>query len=153
MLRQTYNVPPTQHVEVEIHAANESAVATLTTFKGFMEKIARINAKLVHRRLDALDKGLQSAKHGSARAIVSSELEIVMPLGGLIDPRAEKTRIAKDIEKAQKEIGALEKKLGNADFVAKAPEEVVAEQQARLTEEKSKVERLIEALQTVESAQ
>jgi len=153
MLRQTYNVPPTQNVEVEIEARSESAIATLTTFKGFMEKIARINAKLVHRRLDALDKGLHSAQHGSARALVSSELEIVMPLGGLIDPAAEKTRIAKEIEKAQKEIGTLEKKLGNADFVAKAPEDVVAEQKARLAEEKSRAERLIEALKTVESAQ
>jgi len=153
MLRQTYNVPPTQNVDVEIEVGSEAAVATLTTFKGFMEKIARINAKLVHRRLDALEKGLQSAKHGVARAIVSSDLEIVMPLGGLIDPVAEKSRIAKEIEKAQKEIGTLEKKLGNADFVAKAPEDVVAEQKARLAEEKSRAERLMEALKTVEAAQ
>ncbi|MEO8553340.1 MAG: class I tRNA ligase family protein, partial [Kofleriaceae bacterium] len=151
MLRQTYNVPPTQHVPVEIHAS-EKAVATLTTFKGFMERIARINATVVHRRLDALEQGLQSAKHGSAKAVVSSELEIVMPLGGLIDPVAEKARIAKDIEKAKKEISVLEKKLGNADFVAKAPEEVVAEQKARLAEENSRLARLIDALRTIEGA-
>jgi len=90
---------------------------------------------------------------GTAKAIVSSTLEVVMPLGGLIDPVAEKARLAKEIEKAQKEIGTLEKKLGNADFVAKAPEDVVAEQKARLAEEKSRAERLIEALKTVESAQ
>src|SRR3569623_143974 len=101
MLRQTYNVPPTQNVDVEIEGGSEAAVATLTTFKGFMEKIARINAKLVHRRLDALEKGLQSAKHGVARTIVSTELEIEMPLGGLLDPVAEKSRIAKEIEEAQ----------------------------------------------------
>ena len=152
MLRQTYNVPPTQHVEVEIHASNEAAVATLTTFKGFMERIARINAKLVHRRLDALEAGLQSAKHGSAKAIVSSELEIVMPLGGLIDPVAEKSRLAKEIEKANKEISILDKKLGNADFVAKAPEEVVAEQKARRAEEQSRLARLVDALRTIEEA-
>jgi valyl-tRNA synthetase len=145
-------VPPTQHVEVEIHASNEAAVATLTTFKGFMERIARINAKLVHRRLDALEQGLQSAKHGSAKAIVSSELEIVMPLGGLIDPVAEKSRLAKEIEKVKKEISILEKKLGNADFVAKAPEEVVAEQKARLAEEQSRLDRLVDALRTIEEA-
>ena len=64
-----------------------------------------------------------------------------MPLGGLIDPVAEMARIAKEIDKANKEIATLEKKLGNADFVAQAPEEVVAEQQARLAEEQTRLER------------
>jgi valyl-tRNA synthetase len=83
---------------------------------------------------------------------VSSELEIVMPLGGLIDPVAEKSRLAKEIEKVKKEISILEKKLGNADFVAKAPEEVVAEQKARLAEEQSRLDRLVDALRTIEEA-
>ena len=74
-----------------------------------------------------------------------------MPLGGLIDPKAESARLDKDIEKANKEIAALEKKLGNADFVAKAAEDVVAENRARLAEEKTKLERLIDALATVKA--
>jgi len=151
MLRQTYNVPPTQRVEIEIQVGSEAAAKTLETFKGFMEKIARANAKIVHRRLDALEKGLTSAKHGSAKAIVNSELEIVMPLGGLIDPKAESARLDKDIEKANKEIASLERKLGTPDFLAKAAEDVVAENKARLAEEKIKLERLVDALATVKA--
>jgi valyl-tRNA synthetase len=83
---------------------------------------------------------------------VSSTLEVVMPLGGLIEPAAETARLAKDIEKTKKEIAVLDKKLGNADFVARAPEEVVAEQKARLTEEQTKLDRLIDALKTIEAA-
>jgi valyl-tRNA synthetase len=143
MLRQTYNVPPKQHVEVELRATDDAQRRTLETFKDFTQKIASVNAKIT-------SGGGNVA--GAAKAIVSSTLEVVMPLGGLIDPVAEKARLAKEIEKAQKEIGTLEKKLGNVDFVAKAPEEVVAEQKARLAEEKSKVERLFEAQKTVESA-
>nr|AYC79611.1 valine--tRNA ligase [uncultured bacterium] len=144
MLRQTYNVPPKQHVDVELRTTDDATRRTLETFKDFTQKIASVNATIA-------SGGGNVA--GAAKAIVSSTLEVVMPLGGLIDPTAEKARLAKEIEKAQKEIGTLEKKLGNADFVAKAPEDVVAEQKARLAEEKSRAERLMEALKTVESAQ
>jgi valyl-tRNA synthetase len=61
--------------------------------------------------------------------------EIVMPLAGLIDVAAEKARIGKDIAKADKEIATLEKKLANPQFIERAPEEVVAEQRARLADE------------------
>jgi valyl-tRNA synthetase len=151
MLRQTYNVPPTQRVEVELLVTSDAAVKTLNTFKEFMEKIARANAKIVHRRPDALDTSPQSAKHGVAKAIVSSEIELEMPLGGLIDPAAETARITKDIEKSKKEVAVVEKKLGNEAFVAKAPEEVVAEQRARLAEELARQDRLLEALKTIAS--
>src|SRR5262249_31987152 len=67
----------------------------------------------------------------------------------LIDVAAEKTRIAKDISKAEKEISTLERKLGNADFLAKAPEDVVSEQRARLAEEQSRRQRLADALATL----
>lgn len=72
-----------------------------------------------------------------------------MPLGGLIDPAAERTRISKDLAKAEKEISGLEKKLGNADFLARAPKEVVDEQNARLAEEQARRARLLEALETL----
>jgi valyl-tRNA synthetase len=73
----------------------------------------------------------------------------VMPLGGLIDIAAEKSRIAKDIAKADKEIAMLDKKLGNAEFLARAPEDVVAEQRGRLAEEQARRQRLADALATL----
>jgi valyl-tRNA synthetase len=92
------------------------------------------------------------APAGSAKAVVGAGVEIVMPLGGLIDVAAEKTRIAKDIGKADKEITTLERKLGNADFLAKAPDDVVIEQRARLAEEQSRRQRLADALATLHQA-
>jgi valyl-tRNA synthetase len=72
-----------------------------------------------------------------------------MPLGGLIDVPAEKARITKELGKADKEIAALDKKLGNADFLARAPEEVVAEIRARLADEQQRRRALAEALDTL----
>ena len=50
----------------------------------------------------------------------------------MIDIAAERERLGKAIDKLDKEAGGLRAKLGNADFVARAPEEVVDEQRSRL---------------------
>ena len=55
-----------------------------------------------------------------------------IPLAEVIDIAAERDRLAKALEKLGKEAGGLRAKLGNANFVARAPEEVVDEQRARL---------------------
>jgi valyl-tRNA synthetase len=90
-----------------------------------------------------------AAPHGAAKAMVGGAIELALQLGGLIDPATEKARISKDLGKAEKEISGLEKKLDNADFLARAPEDVVAEQRARLAEEKARKQRLLEALATL----
>jgi len=55
-----------------------------------------------------------------------------LPLGDIIDVAAEKARLEKSIGKLASELGGLEKKLANEKFTANAPEEVVAENRARL---------------------
>jgi valyl-tRNA synthetase len=144
MLRQTYNVPPKQHVDVELRATDDSQRRTLETFKDFTQKIASVNATIT--------SGGGSVA-GAAKAIVSSTLEVVMPLGGLIDPKAEKSRLAKEIEKSRKEISIIETKLAKPEFIARAPEDEVAKQRSRLVEEQTMLTRLTEALHTVEAAQ
>jgi valyl-tRNA synthetase len=58
-------------------------------------------------------------------------------MAGLIDPQAEVERLTKRIAKNESDIGKLEAKLGNANFVKNAPPDVVAADQARLAELKS----------------
>ncbi|HEY0250417.1 MAG TPA: hypothetical protein VGC41_02780, partial [Kofleriaceae bacterium] len=142
-LRQTYGVPLAQKVAVEIRVTDPAQQQVLETFSAFIQKIAKLDMKITQGG---------DIVPGSAREIINSTLEVIMPLGGLIDPAAEKTRLGKDIDKATKEIGGIEKKLGNADFLAKAPEEVVAEQKARLVEQKQMVEQLQAALVTLAEA-
>jgi len=143
MLRATYGVPPAQPIGVELHVASEAKRAIIEKHLSIMERAGKITAKLV--------TGGHGAT-GAAKALVGADVEIVMPLGGLIDVNAEKTRIAKDIGKTEKEIATIEKKLGNPDFIAKAAEEVVVENRARLVEEQGKRQRLIDALATLGAA-
>jgi valyl-tRNA synthetase len=55
-----------------------------------------------------------------------------LPLAGVVDLEAEKARLDREIAKVRLEIAKVEAKLGNDDFVARAPEDIIAEHQERL---------------------
>jgi valyl-tRNA synthetase len=61
---------------------------------------------------------------------------------GAIDVPAERARLQKDLAAARKEIAQAEGKLGNEQFMAKAPEQVVAKTRARLSQARTDVESL-----------
>jgi len=70
----------------------------------------------------------------AAAAAVVGSLRVLIPLAGLIDLSAEKTRLAKEIGKIESEIKKCEGKLGNANFVANAPAEVVTQERQRIVD-------------------
>ena len=57
---------------------------------------------------------------------------VALPLAGVVDLKAEKARLDREIAKVRLEIAKVEAKLGNDDFVSRAPEDVIAEHQDRL---------------------
>jgi valyl-tRNA synthetase len=67
-------------------------------------------------------------------AAVTDVGEIYMPLDGLIDMQAEKSRLDKEIAKVAQEVIKCEAKLGNSAFVDKAPTELVDREKSRLDE-------------------
>jgi len=69
-----------------------------------------------------------------------------LPLGDVIDVAAEKARLEKSMGKLAGELGGLEKKLANEKFIANAPEEVVAENRARLEQGGAEMAKLRAAL-------
>lgn len=76
--------------------------------------------------------------------------ELFLPLDGLVDLKAERERIGKEMEKIDREIAKSEAKLSNAGFVDRAPSEVVAQERGRLTGWQSKrkqLARMLAALQ------
>jgi len=66
--------------------------------------------------------------------IVLGDAVVGLPIADVIDLKAEKSRLGKDLTKLRDEIGKINAKLGNAAFMAKAPEHVVEEQQERRTD-------------------
>jgi valyl-tRNA synthetase len=67
---------------------------------------------------------------------VAGEAEVFVHLEGVVDLSAERSRLAKEIERADKEIAFLEGKLARPEFVERAPAEVVARERARLDEQR-----------------
>jgi len=74
-----------------------------------------------------------AAEPAAAAAVVGS-LRVLIPLAGLIDLGAEQARLAKEITRVEGEIKKCEGKLGNANFVANAPAEVVAQERQRIVD-------------------
>jgi valyl-tRNA synthetase len=146
MLKQTYGVSPAQSIAVELRVAGSGPRATVEHHLALVERAAKVTAAVSGAELATAPPA------DAAKAVVGAAVEIVMPLGGLIDVVAERKRIAKDLGKVDKEISTLENKLGNADFLAKAPEDVVAEQKLRLGEEQSRRQRLADALATLSAS-
>jgi valyl-tRNA synthetase len=142
MLKQTYGVSPAQPIAVELRIAGAMARGVIERHRSIIERAAKVSAVIAG---DAAGP----APPDAAKAVVGADIEIVMPLGGLIDVAAEQTRIAKDLARAEKEISALSRKLDNADFLARAPEDVVAEQKLRLADEQARRQRLVDALSTL----
>jgi valyl-tRNA synthetase len=77
---------------------------------------------------------MADAPPGRALAGVSGELQVLLPIDGLVDLDALKGRLSKDLAKAEKEIAGLQKRLDNPNFADKAPAQVVAECRANLAE-------------------
>ncbi|HTM21072.1 MAG TPA: class I tRNA ligase family protein, partial [Kofleriaceae bacterium] len=135
-LRSTYNVPPSWSVPVEVRAADGARREVLARTLSLIENAARVTVKL-----------METGPHipQSAKQVVGADVEVVVPLAGLVDIDAEKKRIEKEIGKVDKEIAGEERRLGNPDFVARAPAEVVDEVRARLEETRARRRRLAAA--------
>ena len=122
-VRSEMNVPAGAMVNLSVSDAAFKTAARLTSYETVIKRLARVETvNLAHAAL----KG--------AVQILVGEATVSMPLAGIIDLDAERARLAKESEKAAKEIDKIEAKLGNQQFMAKAPEDVVDEQRERLAE-------------------
>jgi valyl-tRNA synthetase len=70
-----------------------------------------------------------------------------LPLQGVIDLAAERTRLQKELDKVDADIRRVDAKLGNADFMARAPEEVVDGEREKREEAEARKGKIAEALE------
>ncbi len=84
---------------------------------------------------------------------VFQNIEVLVPLAGLIDPKNEAARLGREIAKAVKDVERLQKQLGNESFIARAPKETVDIARDDLKNAEAKVKKLEEALAIVAEAE
>ena len=71
---------------------------------------------------------------------------VVLPMAGMFDLEAERTRLHRQIEQAREEVRRLEQKLANEQFRTRAPAEIVQQEQERLTSGQRRLEGLEHSL-------
>ncbi|KMY66733.1 valyl-tRNA synthetase [Desulfocarbo indianensis] len=141
-IRGEMGISPGQEVEVIWAAGDEAAARLLTSHQDRVLALAK--AKSVRQA----SPGETPQKAASAPL---GAVTVYVPLAGLVDFSAEAQRLDKEIAKAEKDLAASQKKLGNQGFLAKAPQEVVDKEKAKASEAQSKLERLKENLARVKS--
>ena len=82
----------------------------------------------------------------ASASLAAEDITVELDVAGAVDVVAERRRMEKDLAAARSEAAQAERKLGNADFTAKAPAEVVAKTRQRLEAARSDVARLEQRL-------
>ena len=82
----------------------------------------------------------------NALALVG-DLRVMVPLAGLIDVDAERTRLTKELRRCEADLGRITGKLSNDNFVSKAPAEVVEKERQRAQELQTTLATLAEQMQ------
>ncbi|MGB6116928.1 MAG: valine--tRNA ligase [Mesorhizobium sp.] len=113
------------------------------------ERIDRHDAA-IKRLARAGEISFASEAPGSSAQLVLGGATFCLPLGDLIDLKVEGARLAKEIAKLGDEVGRIDKKLGNPQFVAKAAEEVVAAEREKREEFLATVAKLQVALSRIQ---
>ena len=135
-VRSEMNVPAGAQVPLSLVGADAAIKQRATDWGETIRRLARISEISF----------APAAPAGSAQMLVRG-LTVAMPLAGAIDISAEKARLSKEIGKLDGEAKKIEAKLGNADFLTRAKEEVVEENRERLEDARAKIAKMTVALE------
>jgi valyl-tRNA synthetase len=122
-VRSETNVPPGVQVPVVVSGASDVTKARLKAHDTVIRRLARAES-------------VEIVPHALAGAVqlVIGEMTVSLPIAGIVDLTAERQRLTKELERVGQEIAKVDAKLGNQQFMARAPEEIVEEQRERRAE-------------------
>jgi len=124
-IRAEMNIAPGKPLDVLLTKGKPEDAERLESNRHFLAKLAKLESATWLANPD--DAPLCATQ-------LVGDMEVLVPMADLIDKDAELKRLAKEIDKQDKLIGGIEKKLGNEGFIAKAPEAVVEKERGKLAE-------------------
>jgi valyl-tRNA synthetase len=135
-VRSEMNVPAGAQIPLVVISGSDAAVADRKTrWEATIKRLARLSD--IAFAAEPPPKSVQLSVRGTL---------VALPLEGVIDFAAERTRLVKEIAKHKSEAEKIESKLGNEDFLRRAPDDIVEEQRERLAAARSQLARLETAL-------
>ena len=121
-IRGEMNLNPGQMLPLILQGGTARDRAWLAETEPLLRRLAKVSTP------DWLTPG-DTAPAASVQMV--GDLKVMVPLAGIIDVAAERNRLGKELDKLHKETQRVEGKLGNANFLAKAPQAVVAKERER----------------------
>ena len=131
----------TAQIPLLLAGASAETKARAERWAEFLKRLARVSD------ISFADK----PPPGSVQLLVRGEIA-ALPLKGVIDLAAERARLEKEMQKAEADIKRVDAKLANADFIARAPEEVVDGEREKREEAEGRKAKILEALDRLKGA-
>jgi valyl-tRNA synthetase len=141
-VRAEMSIAPATAIPVVLSGASAETRARAGRWAEFVKRLARTGDITF----------ADAAPKGSVQLLIRGEVA-ALPLKGVIDFAVERTRLDKEMQKAEADIKRVDAKLGNPKFVANAPEEVVEEEREKRQEAESRRGKIVEAIERLSSAQ
>lgn len=132
-IRSEMNISPKKELPLLLQKGHAQDKERLERNKDFLKTLAKI---------ESFTWLLDEDTPPPAAIALVDELELLIPLAGLIDKDAELARLEKELGKLEKEMTKIQGKLGNESYIAKAPEHVVEKERESLKEVQEAVEKI-----------
>jgi valyl-tRNA synthetase len=139
-IRGEMDVPPSKEIAVILSCGSEESLRLMKHNEGAIIGLVRISDLAI---------GIDIEQPQDASIQVAGDVQIFVPLKGLVDVEAEEQRLLKEIGKIEKEIEQFSKKLESPAFVDRAPAEIVAKERQKLAEVNGKKQVLEESLDKI----
>jgi len=140
-VRAEMNITPATTIPLVLVTASAATQARAARWAEMMRRLARLSDISFAQR----------PPQGAVQLIVRGEVA-ALPLTGVIDFAAEKARLEKEMARVSSDIARIDAKLANADFVARAPEDVVEGEREKREEAEARRAKIDEALARLKGA-
>ncbi|MBV9468674.1 MAG: class I tRNA ligase family protein, partial [Abitibacteriaceae bacterium] len=140
-LRAEAKLPPSQKLTVTLIVLTENATRVLQENTGLITYLANLEAVSI--------VPADAPRPENALSTALPEVEIYLPLTGLIDVERESARLQKELDDKAKDLARVTAKLGNSQFTEKAPRAVVEKEEAKRAELSAAIEKLQERLRSL----
>ena len=137
--------------EAEVHPSTKLEALVICNTEEQKDNISRFSAAISDMtRLSSLRVEVNVEKPSDAATYIYRDIEIFVPLKGLIDVEAELAKLAREQKKVEAKLKQVTGKLANEKFLANAPEAVVAKEQDKKNELEVKMQKILEAKERIQ---
>ncbi len=136
-IRGEMDISPGKALVVILQGASESDLRRAATEENLLRRVGRVES------VSTLDAGEEPP---AAATALLGDMRLLVPMKGLIDIDAERTRLTKQLDKVKAELERSNNKLGNKNFVNNAPPDVVTQERERIAEFERTIAQLIEQI-------